>query len=131
MVSIPPRILLSDDDAAFRAVLAESLCRRGYDVTATGDGAQAIEAWEKDGGQFHLCLVDFHMPRANGIEVIRHVLATPTSKAACVLMSAEMTDTIRAEAEAVQAYRVLTKPLRIKTLGEVIQSALRDIHRLI
>ena len=127
MVSVTPRILLSDDDAAFRGVLTECLSRRGYDVTATGDGAEAIEAWDQGRGQFHLCLVDFHMPRANGIEVIRHVLATPTTNAACVLMSAELDEAIRAEAEAARAYRILTKPLRIKTLGEVIQSALRDV----
>lgn len=130
MVSITPRILLSDDDAAFRSVLAECLSRRGYDVIATGDGREAIEAWEEGLGQFHLCLVDFHMPRANGIEVIRHVLATPAANPACVLMSAELTEAIRAEAEAAHAYRVLTKPLRIKTLWDVIQSAFRDDYRL-
>ena len=130
MVSATPRILLSDDDAAFRAVLAESLGCRGYEVTATGDGGQAIEAWDNGRGQFDLCLVDFHMPRANGIEVIRHVQSTGPVSAVCLLMSAEMDDAIEAAAMAAHAYRVLTKPLRLKVLTEALRRALIDTGRL-
>lgn len=126
MVLATPRILLSDDDAAFRLVLTESLHRRGYEVTATGDGGEAIEVWDNGRGRFDLCLVDFHMPRATGIDVIRHVRSTPQTSTTCLLMSAEMTDAIRDQAIAADAYRVLTKPLRIKLLAEVLADALRD-----
>ena len=129
MVLATPRILISDDDAALRRVLAESLATRGFEVTVTGDGGEAIDVWDSTGGRFQLCLVDFHMPRANGLEVIRHVqsTATATGRPACVLMSADLTDAIRTAAVEARVHQVLAKPLRIKTLGEVIREALRSV----
>ena len=129
MVLVSPRILISDDDAALRRVLSESLASRGFEVTVTGDGGEAIDVWDRTGGKFQLCLVDFHMPRANGLEVIRHVQSTATTAGgpACVLMSADLTDAIRAAAFQARVHQVLAKPLRIKTLSEVIRQAMHSV----
>ncbi|MEM9827406.1 MAG: response regulator, partial [Planctomycetota bacterium] len=121
MIAVP-QILVSDDDSAFREVVCESLARRGFRVTEAIDGKQAIELWRRDDGDFHLCLVDFHMPGANGLEVVRFVQSyQPAGQSQgdedcrqptpCVLMSAELTDPIRREAESAQVFRVLSKPL--------------------
>jgi CheY-like chemotaxis protein len=130
MVPIP-RILVSDDDDAFRGVLCEGLSRRGFIVTEARDGGEAIDVWNQ--GDQHLCLVDFHMPRVNGLEVVWHVQShcsqsARSNFAPCLLMSGDLDDVIRREAERARVYRVLSKPLRIKELGEVITGALSDVY---
>lgn len=126
-----PRILVSDDDDAFRGVLCEGLSRRGFIVTEARDGGEAIDAWNQ--GDQHLCLVDFHMPRANGLEVVRHVQShcpatLQSDYVPCVLMSGQLDETIRREAEMARVYQVLAKPLRLKQLGEVVYNALVDVY---
>lgn len=126
-----PRILVSDDDQAFRELLCEGLGRQGFIVTEARDGGEAIEVWNQ--GDQHLCLVDFHMPRANGLEVVRHVQShcprgLQSTYVPCVLMSGQLDDSIRREAESARVYRVLAKPLRLKQLGEVVIGALRDMY---
>lgn len=134
---VRPRILLTDDDPDFRSAASEGLTRRGFAVVEAADGLEAIETWDRDGGQFHLCLIDFNMPRANGIDVIRHVydcvsrLASSNDQPAyspCVLMSSELSEPIRQQAASFRVYRVLSKPLRLRQLGEVVASALAEVH---
>ncbi|KAA1261770.1 Regulator of RpoS [Rubripirellula obstinata] len=120
-----PNLLVTDDDSAFRSVLCEGLARRGFKVTEAGDGMQAIELIERS--EVHVCLVDFHMPRLNGLEVIRHIRRT-SQQTPCVLMSADLDETIRAQAKQVSAYEVLSKPIRLKQISDLICTALSDVY---
>ena len=120
-----PNLLITDDDSAFRSVLCEGLSRRGFQVTEAGDGMEAIELLgHRD---VHICLVDFHMPRLNGLEVIRHVRRT-SMQTPCMLMSADLDETIRAEAEQASVYEVLSKPIRLTQISDLICTALSDVY---
>ena len=126
-----PRILLSDDDPAFADAARQGLGRYGFDVTIADDGGSAIEIWDRarDDVPFHLCLVDFHMPRATGLDVVRHVRSADSGGGTpCVLMSAMLDEDIRRQAEMVRVYRVLDKPVRLKMLGDVVKDALSDAY---
>jgi CheY-like chemotaxis protein len=120
-----PHLLITDDDSAFRSVLCEGLSRRGFQVTEAGDGIEAIELIQRR--EVHVCLVDFHMPRLNGLEVIRHVRQT-SARTPCVLMSADLDETIRAEAQKASVYEVLSKPIRLTHLSELIRDALAETY---
>lgn len=66
------RILLVDDDRAFRLSTAALLRQDGHDVVAVSAGKQAAEALEA--GTFDLLILDFRMPGIDGIalaEVLR------------------------------------------------------------
>ena len=39
------KLLVVEDDAALQATLVRTLLRRGFGVTAVGDGAAALERW--------------------------------------------------------------------------------------
>ena len=155
-----PRILLSDDDAAFADAVREGLGRFGFDVTVANDGRAAIGMWDDsdsvasdaanvanaanvdgvadpiansvpihDAVPFHLCLLDFHMPGATGLDVIRHVRSRPGGTVTpCVLMSAAMDDSIRREAESMRTYRILDKPIRLGILGQVVRDAITETY---
>ncbi|WP_197171836.1 response regulator [Novipirellula aureliae] len=122
---IVPNLLVIDDDTAFRSAVCEGLSRRGFEVEQARDGQEALEAIQNK--RFHLALVDVHMPRVTGLELLRRLPATP-DRPACVLMSAQLDDTIRREAEMMKAYRVLSKPIRLAALCEIVSSALLECY---
>ena len=124
--SIPidvPNLLVTDDDTAFREVISEAFVRKGFAVTQASDGDEAIDVIQAR--SIHLVLVDVHMPRVSGLEVMRQLATNPASPP-CVLMSAELTESIEQEAARMNAYRVLSKPVRLKALTEIVCHALKD-----
>jgi len=62
------RILLVDDDRAFRISTAELLRQDGYQVETAADGQQAVEALRD--GRFDLLLLDLRMPGIDGTSLV-------------------------------------------------------------
>ncbi len=122
---IVPKLLITDDDCSIRRTLEEVFVGRGLQVATAGDGDEAIALIERE--PIHLLLVDVHMPRVSGLEVIRYLREAGQS-VPCVVMSAAMTDTIEREAESMGAYRVLTKPIRLATIRETVMQGLWDVY---
>ncbi len=120
-----PKLLVTDDDNAFRQVVCEGLQRRGFQVVEARDGREALDLLECSG--VHVALIDVHMPYVTGLDVIRHLHERPTSLP-CVLMSAELNDEIRQEAIEMRAYDVLSKPVRLSQLTSVVSHALNDFY---
>ncbi len=66
------RILIADDDPAFRDLLKERLAKWGYDVLVAEDGNGAWQALQADDAP-SLAILDWMMPGMAGIEVCRRV----------------------------------------------------------
>ena len=64
-------ILLVDDDAEIRRLVAELLGRAGYRVSCAEDGEAAWEAFSAN--PFDLLITDHEMPRLTGLEFLRRV----------------------------------------------------------
>lgn len=122
---IVPKLLITDDDSSIRRTLEEVFIGRGLQVATAGDGDEAIALIQRE--PIHLLLVDVHMPRVSGLEVIRH-LRDAGQVLPFVVMSAAMTDSIEREAESMGAYRVLTKPIRLATIRETVLQGLWDVY---
>lgn len=69
------RILLAEDDAAMRRLLEVVLKRAGYEVVATEDGLQAMQAAGTQ--KFDLAVIDAIMPNLTGLELCRIFRANP------------------------------------------------------
>src|SRR3990170_3003235 len=65
------RILIADDLAANRALLATMLSREGYAVDVTSDGQEALEILARQLPD--LIVSDVMMPRLNGFELCRRL----------------------------------------------------------
>lgn len=65
------RILLIDDDAPLRSVLAESLKLAGHDVMQAEDGRQGLELFNLEPAD--VVVTDLIMPGQEGIETIRRL----------------------------------------------------------
>jgi DNA-binding response OmpR family regulator len=122
---VVPRLLITDDDTALRRAIADVFAGRGFDVALAGDGDEAIALIQT--GQIHLVVVDLHMPRVSGLEVIRHVRRYD-ERMPCILMSAALTDTVEREAEAMHAYRIFSKPVRVSMLRDSVMQGLQEVY---
>ena len=63
------KILIVDDDAELRELIAETLANYGYASESAKDGAEMFAALERGG--FSLVLLDIMMPVVDGYEVCR------------------------------------------------------------
>jgi len=66
------RILIADDDPAFRDLLKERLAKWGYEVVIAENGNEAWQALQADDAP-SLAILDWMMPGMAGIEVCRRV----------------------------------------------------------
>lgn len=63
------KLLLVEDDVAMRTTLARTLTRRGFAVTACGDGPAAWAHWQQGAPQ--LVLLDLTLPGMDGLDVLQ------------------------------------------------------------
>jgi chemotaxis protein histidine kinase CheA/ActR/RegA family two-component response regulator len=68
-----PRILVVDDSAGVRQLLSATLNGAGFEVQVAGGARDALLAMA-DGG-FDAMVVDYSMPRSNGVELVRAMRA--------------------------------------------------------
>jgi two-component system cell cycle response regulator len=69
------KILLADDEPIARTMLEHWLTGWGYQVTCVRDGEAAINALASD-PELKLAIVDWVMPKRDGLEVCRHIRAS-------------------------------------------------------
>ena len=78
-VALPPVgktravVLLVDDDAEVRLVMAASLARGGHEVLEAASGSAALDLF-RDGGAFDVVIVDYAMPGMTGSSAISEML---------------------------------------------------------
>jgi two-component system cell cycle response regulator CpdR len=61
------RILMAEDEEPVRILVSRALTQDGHHVVSAGDGAQALEVLQREGGRFDLLLTDIQMPMMDGI----------------------------------------------------------------
>jgi CheY-like chemotaxis protein len=114
------RILIVDDDAGVRHSLARILRTSGHVVELAADGEEGItkgEAFQPD-----VLLVDIRMPGIDGIETHRQLHQRFPQMVAISMTAYASSDKTRQAIEC-GAVSVLSKPLNIKHLMELVQSA--------
>ena len=70
-------ILVVDDEARIREVVAYALRKEGYTVSEAADGAVALTQLAV--GTVDLCVLDVMLPEVDGLEVCRRLRASPVS----------------------------------------------------
>ena len=69
-----PRVLVVDDSAGVRQLLSATLNGSGFKVEVAGSAREAMMAMTED--DFDALVVDYSMPRSNGVELVRALRAT-------------------------------------------------------
>ncbi len=68
-----PKILVVDDSAGVRQLLSATLNGAGFEVALAGGAREAVVAMAE--GDFDAMVIDYSMPRSNGVELVRAMRA--------------------------------------------------------
>ena len=103
------RVLVVEDDPVLTRVLCDNLTFEGFDVQATGDGAQA-EQIARDFGP-DLVLLDVNLPDQNGYEVCRELkMKEALRRVPVIFLSADDDPAAKARALEAGGDEYLVKP---------------------
>jgi DNA-binding NtrC family response regulator len=116
------KVLVVDDNDAFRCMIGDVLKTEGYDCTLAPDVKQARSCLERD--EFQLILSDFNMPGESGLDLLGYA-STSHPNAAMIIMSGCEDPKVQKKALEMGAYAYLAKPFRIRGLLDHVMSALR------
>jgi CheY-like chemotaxis protein len=116
-----PSLLITDDDLGFRQTLQGIFEPQGFRTLLAGDGEEALQIVRRH--DVHVVLLDMHMPKLTGLETIR-LLKQIKSLLPCILMSAQLDESIIEQAQRAQAYSVLAKPVTFRQITGVVRQAL-------
>jgi len=107
-------LLLVEDEAVLRTLVAQFLRNEGYDVQEAEDGGEGVRQFLED-GPFDLLLVDLKMPVLSGVEVCQQVKRSNPDQRLVVCSAAisrEHEDALRA----IGVDHLLTKPYHPESL---------------
>jgi DNA-binding NtrC family response regulator len=120
------RILIIDDDKAFRSVLAETLRDLGHTPIEAPSGQIGLDRLAQEPAD--AVFLDFKMPGTDGLDVLRQLRAHPPNVSLPVVMLtafASSTNTI--EAMKLGAFEHMTKPLRRRDIELLIERMLSPV----
>mgnify|MGYP001465402232 CR=1 FL=1 len=104
-------ILIVDDSASFRQVVAITLKSAGYDVIEGCDGKDALEKIASK--RVHLIISDVNMPNMDGISFVKAAKQLAAYKFTPVIMlTTEAGDAKKAEGQAAGAKAWVVKPFQ-------------------
>ena len=115
------RILVADNEQSMRELLAITLKKEGYDVSAADGGEAAIEALRRE--PFDLVLCDVRMPKVDGIQVLKAAKEI-VSETVVIMITAFATTETAVEAMKLGAYDYITKPFKLDEIKLIIKNAL-------
>ena len=107
------RILVVDDEPYAVELLFEYLTAKNHTVITASDGEEALRRVKED--RPHLILLDYCMPKMNGIEVLKKVREIDAS-VAVIMVTAVHEEEMGREALMLGAHDFITKPIDFKYL---------------
>jgi signal transduction histidine kinase/DNA-binding response OmpR family regulator/HPt (histidine-containing phosphotransfer) domain-containing protein len=120
------KVLAVDDTATNRRVLEAYLGSWGMRVTSCANGQDALDALHRaaDRGEpFDVAVLDYNMPRMDGVELARRITASPQLRSLrLVMLTSSGTGHTAARDAGVSEF--LTKPVRQSRLYDAIASAM-------
>ena len=116
------RILLIDDDEAFRSILKVSIQQMGHSVVEAKDGREGIALYDPE--MFDVVITDLIMPDTEGIETIMALRKTnPEIKIIAMSGGGRVTSVDYLQiARQVGAKRILPKPFLYDDMREAIET---------
>lgn len=116
------RVLLAEDNAVNQLLATRLLEKRGFLVTAVGDGQAAVEALEKD--HYDVVLMDLQMPKMDGFEATTAIRAKERSSGQHIPIIALTANALKGDRERCLSAGMddyVSKPLRVAELFEAIE----------
>jgi len=89
------RVLYMEDDPGLARLVQKNMGRSGHEVVVAEDGVSGLE--QLAAGEFDVVLLDFNMPRKNGIEVLKE-LGNPFNAPPIIMLTGAGDESIAVDA---------------------------------
>jgi two-component system cell cycle sensor histidine kinase/response regulator CckA len=118
-------ILLVEDEEGLRALNARGLVSRGYSVLEAGNGVEAIEVLQKNGGQVDLVVSDVVMPEMDGPTLLKELRKrNPALK--IIFVSGYAEEAFAKSLPQGEQFSFLPKPFTLKQLVGAVKETMRS-----
>lgn len=117
-----PFILVAEDNAINRELMAAQMSLLGYQVDYAENGAEALDKWLS--GKYYVLLTDIRMPVMNGYDLIREVRSldiTGTHAVSVIAITANAMDSDIEQCLAAGADDVISKPVELEALKDALE----------
>ena len=118
-----PRVLVVDDEASIRDLLAKTLALAEYDVDVAADGRSALERMRMY--PYDLLIADLKMPGMDGLTVIREAKRYKADLPV-IIITGFSTESSAIEADNLGVSGYLTKPFRVPRVLAAASKALGE-----
>jgi two-component system chemotaxis response regulator CheY len=116
-------ILIVDDSRSIRQMVSFTLKDAGYNVVEAVDGHDALAKFDEL--PIHMMITDLHMPKLDGIDLIRMVRANPSYKyIPIVMLTTESQEEKKQEGKSAGATGWIVKPFKPEQLVAVLRKVL-------
>lgn len=115
------KILLVDDEARMRKIVADFLHREGYEIIEAADGVEALEMFAEQ--QPDLVILDVMMPRMDGWQVCREI--RKTAKTPIIMLTARSEEMDELTGFELGADEYIAKPFSPRILVARVNALLR------
>lgn len=120
------QILVVDDEASIRELLAFNLKKNGYEVETAADGREALAKAPKA----DLVLLDIMLPEIDGLEVCRRLKSSPqTNGIPIIMLTAKAEEIDRVLGLEMGADDYVVKPFSMRELIARVKAVLRRSHQ--
>jgi PAS domain S-box-containing protein len=116
----PRRVLLVEDEAMIRIVMADSLTEKGYLVEEAGSATEAIERVRELDGQLDAAILDLGLPDRPG-DVLAQELRALHPELGLVIASGHAEGEMRQRLPGYAAIEFVTKPYDLDTLATAVE----------
>lgn len=115
----PPTVVIADDEAHIRLIVADRLRTDGYTVVEARDGEEAFELITADPPD--AVVTDLQMPYMNGLELCTRLAADPrTAEVPAILLTARGHIVEPAQLGRTVIRKTIAKPFSAKALSEAV-----------
>jgi DNA-binding NtrC family response regulator len=115
------RILIADDDDSMRFTIGQLLERDGHEYSEAKDGEETLKLYKS--GSFDLVILDYNMPKLNGLEVLREIMQE-NPQALIIMITAWGDRGVAVEALKLGALDYFSKPFDNNEMLIVVKRAL-------
>lgn len=119
---MPATLLIVEDNADLRELLAEFLKIEGFAVMTAEDGEAALRIIRQQPPD--LVITDIEMPKMNGLSLIRELRRWPETLSVPVLVLTAYRGQIKSEALEAGATQAAYKPVQLDALLDMIKQLL-------
>ncbi|MDL2234475.1 response regulator transcription factor [Ruminococcaceae bacterium OttesenSCG-928-L11] len=120
------RILVAEDEDVIRDFVVINLNRMGYEVVDVPSGEDALEEYDKCGGDFDIALLDVMMPGIDGFEVCKQIRAKSNS-IGIIMLSAKTQEMDKVNGLMLGADDYITKPFSPSELIARVDAVYRRV----